>query len=747
MRFCIAGPYLKCQTMIEVRRLSPRIRSETCAAMSDLSEPAKLADDHLQLRAVLDAISEGYVLLDNDFTILDVNAETLRLESRSREELIGQSHWEAYPDSENAPLGLLYKRAMQERVNVSLEHCHEWDDGRRSWLEMRAFPVGDDKLAVFFREVTDRHSAAQELTESEQRFRGAIEAFADALWTNDAEGRMAGEQPGWAALTGQSFDEYQGYGWSNAVHPDDAQPTVDAWQQAVAERQLFSFEHRVRRQDGAWRRFSIRAAPVFDADGSLREWVGVHTDITDLRASETRFRQLAESIDAVFYISEIDEGRVTYVSPAYEKIWQRSAAELYADPTAFLGTIHPDDHAKIEHALRRQFKGEATEMRYRLLKPDGDVRYIHDRAFLARDPDSSLRRVVGIAEDVTDTTNVRLQLARNAETFESLVRDNPFGIYVIDSDFKLAQFSAGAAELFAGIEPLIGRDFAEILRIIWQEPFASEAKGVFRNTLATGESFTSHHSEEPRANAEGTSAFDWRLERIALPDGRLGVVCYFYDLTERRALEEELRRALSDKDLLLREIDHRVRNSLTMVSSLLSMQAASASSDVDAALSVAASRIQAVARIHERLYKGADIGIVEFGTYLEEICHDLRRSLHHGDITLTVSTVAVGLPVNQAVPLGLIANELITNAFKHCTHENATISIAMSVSGDNLQLVVSDDGIGMPADYSPTDNRGLGMKVVELLVHQLSGTIELPVAGGTARFCIAVNIRSLAGPL
>ena len=122
------------------------------------------------------------------------------------------------------------------------------------------------------------------LRQSEARFRAAVEAVEGVTWTNDAEGRMKGEQPGWAALTGQSFDQYQDFGWADAVHPDDTAGTIEAWNDAVAGYRAFVYEHRVRRaSDGAWRLFSIRAIPALNSDGSVREWVGVHTDVTELR--------------------------------------------------------------------------------------------------------------------------------------------------------------------------------------------------------------------------------------------------------------------------------------------------------------------------------------------------------------------------------------------------------------------------------------------------------------------------------
>ncbi|MFA0964222.1 ATP-binding protein [Roseivirga sp. BDSF3-8] len=128
-----------------------------------------------------------------------------------------------------------------------------------------------------------RHMAnlSMALINSEGRFRAAIKAVDGILWTNSPSGEMVGEQPGWQSLTHQSYDDYQGYGWSRAVHPDDAQPTINAWNEAIKEQKTFVFQHRVKRHDGEWRRFSIRAIPVKDENGEIREWVGVHTDITE----------------------------------------------------------------------------------------------------------------------------------------------------------------------------------------------------------------------------------------------------------------------------------------------------------------------------------------------------------------------------------------------------------------------------------------------------------------------------------
>lgn len=145
-------------------------------------------------------------------------------------------------------------------------------------------------------EITGKHRARTELQRSNERFRAAVDAVSGVLWTNNADGRMAGEQKGWAALTGQSFEDYQDFGWAKAVHPEDADRTITAWNEAVETRTTFICEHRVRRHDGEWRDFSVRAIPVMQ-DGVLIEWVGIHTDITEQRAAETELLKHTSALE------------------------------------------------------------------------------------------------------------------------------------------------------------------------------------------------------------------------------------------------------------------------------------------------------------------------------------------------------------------------------------------------------------------------------------------------------------------
>ena len=256
-----------------------------------------------QTVTTLESITDGFMRYDRDWRIVYVNAEAERINRLTRSEMLGKTPWELFPAVVGTRLEAEFRRAVAERVTVEFENHYE-PFGR--WYSLKGYPTPDGGLTTFIRDITDQKARQQALAASEARFRAGIEAVSSIVWTNDAQGMMAGEQAGWGKFTGHDREGYQGYGWSRAVHPDDAQPTIDAWNEAVAGRKTFVFEHRVRRSDGQWRRCSIRAVPVLDDRGEISEWVGVHTDITDRRRAEQALRESQQRLEAV--LDSISDG-------------------------------------------------------------------------------------------------------------------------------------------------------------------------------------------------------------------------------------------------------------------------------------------------------------------------------------------------------------------------------------------------------------------------------------------------------
>src|SRR5262245_27370542 len=136
------------------------------------------------------------------------------------------------------------------------------------------------------------------LRRDEERYRSLVQATAAIVWNTPASGEFESDQPEWSAFTGKSYDRLKGWGWLDAVHPDDRPNTARVWSAAVANRSLYQVEHRLRRHDGQYRHMMVRAVPILDDDGTLREWVGIHTDIDDRKRDEAALREAKEAAEA-----------------------------------------------------------------------------------------------------------------------------------------------------------------------------------------------------------------------------------------------------------------------------------------------------------------------------------------------------------------------------------------------------------------------------------------------------------------
>jgi PAS domain S-box-containing protein len=219
----------------------------------------------------------------------------------------------------------------------------------------------------------------------------------------------------------------------------------------------------------------------------------------------------------------------------------------------------------------------------------------------------------------------------------------------------------------------------------------------------------------------------WRSE------DRIFVTGILRDVTERRRVRDALEQAVNDKTVLLREINHRVKNSLQLVSGLLNLQMASIDDvSAKALLKDASDRIAAVARVHYRLYQSDRFSTLDFAAFLEELCDDLAEASGASVCNLVLKAGPLEVNIDHAAPLGLIANELITNAIKHRDVDPAIIRVLLEGDEDSYTLTVSDQGPGLPSDFDPAKSRTLGMRIVTALTRQLGGRLDiLPTVKGT----------------
>ncbi len=368
------------------------------------------------LEPILRTAVDPVVVMTINGMILDWNARAEAAFGWSRAEVLGQGLVEVLAPAAQRDS---YRQILLTRLALAgppaARQTSQLKAVRRDGVEipievsLAAFGEADAPLFLaFIRDISDRLEVHARLAASEARFRAAIGAVDGILWTNDASGRMVGDQPGWAQLTGQSPDEYQGFGWANAVHPEDAEPTVAAWNAAVARGGPFDFEHRVQRHDGVWRDFSVRAVAALEADGSVREWIGVHTDITErkraeerLRESESRFRAMADSAPAPVWMTS-PEGDMTFANEAFAEFAGVEAKALLGD--AWIRLIHPEDLPGVAARRAAARAGpEAYGFEARFLCAGDVYRWMVANARPQIDAHGQFQGYIGMAMDMTET--------------------------------------------------------------------------------------------------------------------------------------------------------------------------------------------------------------------------------------------------------------------------------------------------------------------------------------------------------
>ena len=217
------------------------------------------------------------------------------------------------------------------------------------------------------------------------------------------------------------------------------------------------------------------------------------------------------------------------------------------------------------------------------------------------------------------------------------------------------------------------------------------------------------------------------------------------EIGERRRAEEQLRESLGEKEVLIKEVNHRVKNNLQLISSLLNLQAGSVrEAEALAGLKESQSRVRSMALVHEQLYQSKDLARVDFSEYIQDLAPALF-SAYGGStdgVTLETKIDDVSLGVDTAIPCGLIVNELVSNSLKHAFPHGSGGEIRIELhprDSKELELRVSDDGVGFPKDVDFRSTESLGLQLVNTLTDQIGGTIEFQSDGGT-RFCITFPV-------
>jgi two-component sensor histidine kinase len=239
---------------------------------------------------------------------------------------------------------------------------------------------------------------------------------------------------------------------------------------------------------------------------------------------------------------------------------------------------------------------------------------------------------------------------------------------------------------------------------------------------------------------------------VTIDDEPIAAFGIYTDITQLRQTEQNLRDSLEEKEILLSEVHHRVKNNLAIISGLLLLEAMNWDDDstVSKVLMQSKLRIHSMAQIHEKLYESNDFANLDLEDYISDLVVTIRDSIkgQKNDVEIDIDCDNIGLNINQALPCALIINELVTNSFKYAFEDNqkGELKVKFKSNGEPINLMVSDNGPGLPANFKKMAEQSLGHRLVSQLVKQLDGDINVETSQGEGtRYEITFNKKKKSG--
>jgi PAS domain S-box-containing protein len=454
------------------------------------------------------------------------------------------------------------------------------------------------------------------------------------------------------------------------------------------------------------RRVEVRTAELAHATRALQE-------------REERLRLVMDATSDGVWDYDLQTNDVVFSDRCYTMLGYRPG-QFAPSHEGFRDRLHPDDLPLVEAAIRANLENRAPqfEVDFRIRNHAGEWAWIYCRGkVVARDGAGKPLRMVGSHQDITERKQAEQALRDSEHRLRLVVHNAPVITFVLDAagTFRLADGHA-LSQFGSAPAAWVGHSIFEVFR---DYPALLED---IRRALAGDLSRTEVQL--------GQTTFETAFSPYCDDDGRTdGLIVVAVNTTERTQAQARIRATLEEKDVLLREIFHRVKNNLQVIVSLLALQSRGiADPAVRAFFSESADRIRAMALVHELLYRSTDLARIPFDTYLRQLVEYLERQMRNPAVTLEQHLAPVTLGLETAIPCGLIVNELLVNAFKHGfpAGRGGVVTIGLERDTDaTIRIVVADTGVGLPADFAPQQVGSLGWRLIVGLVNQIDGQIGI----------------------
>lgn len=708
------------------------------------------------LSAVVNSTPDGLYLLDRDKRFIYVNRAILQLLRREEAEVLGKTGEELgiLPETMNAHNARLERVfANGQPLIEEIDYIHS-QTGLKHYANYNLTPIFNDnnwidKILVTHRDITDLKQTEIELLKSDERFSKAFHGnpIASSIATFP-EARLLNVNTSWLQVFGYSREEVLGrttleLGVWNSLN--DRNLTIQHLQEIGAIQDL---EIRFCTKSGEVRN-GLMNGEIIDLNGECCILVML-LDITErkraevtLFESEQKYRNLVETAQGMIW--SIDTaGKFTFVNQAVRNIYGYEPEEMIG--RAFNEFTTPEQKEKYQEVFERVLAGESLcDYEAECLRKNGSVFYLTSNALVLRDDAGNVLGIMGTSLDVTHFKQTEAAL-RVTHSKLSTILDHALAVIInfrvfADKSWEYDYFSSGA-EIIYGYTPeeLIADKYLWLSRVVSEDVetiFKTAFDNIFAEQTTRFEYQFRHKDETLRWNS-----FTMFSKRDEAADCWV-VTTVDVDISDRKLAEKKLKASLQEKEALLKEVHHRVKNNLQVISSLLDFQAQHIQdSQALESFQESQNRVKSIALIHEKLYQSESLAKVNLADYIHSLSTHLIQTytLDSNNITLQLRLDEVFCSLDIAIPCGLLINELVANALKHGLPGNTKgaiwvelqlLSIDSEFNRPQFCIIVGNDGIKLSELPRRGSAESVGFQLIYALIQQLNGQIEINQSHGT----------------
>ena len=641
-----------------------------------------------------------------------------------------------HPDWKDCFNGAWLKQLLENSV-YQTEYQIIHSSGDVLWISQKDVVIRDhDKKPVAIQGIARNITLEKRAEDMEHRFSDIIENTQDAVVSNDLEGRVLSWNRGAEKIYGYSEAETMGKSVEMFTPPGSDYELPPILKKLEAGEMVRNYPTLGLRKDGSIINVSLTVSPINDSNGNLNGVSIISRDVTpekraekELRESEKRYRLLVEKAQVGILLIDPD-GTIVDINPKFLEMCGSRSEEV----SRRVNMLRTPEVVKSGFSgdFRRCLEtGEDVSNERRYLSQWGKETYSQFHLNPIKDEEGKVLNVLATFSDITYRKKMEEALEESEEKFREVFNNANDAVYLHEIVDEMPGRYMEVNDVSCN---MLGYKREELLEMTLEDVSCKkgdEIRSIIRELLTEGsKTFESRHqTKEGDMIPVEVSSHIFKLRK------RDVVVSVARDVTPWKEAEKIVKDSLKEKELLLQEVHHRVKNNLMIISSLLNLQSRYINDeDVLNMIKDSQSRARSMAIIHEKLYSCRDLKRINFGEYIESITEDLFNTYStNSHVSLRMDVDYLMLDINTCLPLGLIVNELVSNSLKYAFPKGRTgcVTVRFHRGSENYVLEVGDDGAGLPEDLDIDHADSMGMELVSSFTHQLKGEMELIRKNGT----------------